>query len=44
MTDHRIKLTLYCLDDVMNGGLDVLIDPLIQADQAAKLLKMGQEA
>ena len=44
VTDHRIKLTLYCLDDVMNGGLDVLIDPLIQADQAAKLLKMGQEA
>lgn len=42
VTDHRIKLTLYCLEDVMNGDLDVLIDPLIQADQAAKLLKMGQ--
>ena len=42
VTDHRIKLTVYCLDDVMNGDLDVLIDPLIAADQAAKLLKMGE--
>ena len=43
-TDHRINLTLYTLDDVMNGSLDKLIDSLIAADQAAKLLKMSEEA
>ena len=39
-TDHRIKLTLYRLDDIMNGDLDEIIDALTAADQAAKLLKM----
>ena len=39
-TDHRIKLTLYRLDDIMNGDLDEIIDSLTAADQAAKLLKM----
>jgi peptide chain release factor 1 len=43
VTDHRIKLTLYNLDDVMNGDLDEIIDPLITADQEAKLLKMNQQ-
>ena len=42
-TDHRIKLTLYTLDDVMNGHLDQLIDSLTAADQAAKLLKMNED-
>ena len=37
MTDHRIGLTLYKLDAVMNGALDELIDALITADQAEKL-------
>ncbi len=37
LTDHRIGLTLYRLDDVMNGVLDPVIEPLITADQAAKL-------
>ncbi len=37
VTDHRIKLTLYRLDDVMNGDLQEIIDALIAADQAAKL-------
>ncbi len=41
-TDHRIKLTLYTLDDVMNGDLKELIDSLTAADQAAKLLKMSE--
>ncbi len=41
-TDHRIKLTLYTLDDVMNGDLNGLIDALTGADQAAKLLKMSE--
>ncbi len=41
-TDHRIKLTLYTLDDVMNGSLTELIDSLTAADQAAKLIKMSE--
>lgn len=41
-TDHRIKLTLYTLDDVMNGNLTQLVDSLTAADQAAKLLKMSE--
>ncbi len=42
MTDHRIGLTLYKLDQVMNGDLDELIDALTAADQAEKL-KASQE-
>ncbi|CAL4042370.1 Peptide chain release factor RF1 [Buchnera aphidicola (Phyllaphis fagi)] len=30
ITDHRINLTLYCLDDILNGNLDILIEPIIQ--------------
>ena len=40
MTDHRINLTLYKLDEIIAGNLDHLIDPLIsehQADQLAAL-------
>ena len=37
LTDHRIGLTLYRLEDVMNGNLDEVIDALITADRAAKL-------
>jgi peptide chain release factor 1 len=37
LTDHRIGLTLYKLDAVMNGDLDEIIDGLITADQAARL-------
>ncbi len=37
VTDHRIGLTLYKLDSVMNGDLDELLDALITADRAAKL-------
>ena len=42
VTDHRIKLTLYKLADIMNGNMDDLIQPLLaehQADQLAKLAK-----
>lgn len=39
VTDHRIGLTLYRLDDVLNGSLDAVIDPLIAADRAEKLKK-----
>lgn len=37
VTDHRIGLTLYKLDAVMNGDLDEIIDALVTADQAEKL-------
>ena len=37
LTDHRIGLTLYHLEDNLNGNLDEVIDALITADQAEKL-------
>ena len=37
MTDHRIGLTLYKLDQVMDGAIDEIIDALATADQAEKL-------
>lgn len=40
MTDHRIGLTLYKLDQVMQGDLDEIIDALTEADQAMKLAEM----
>ena len=43
VTDHRIKLTLHRLENVLNGDLDEIIDSLIAADQAAKLANL-QEA
>ena len=43
VTDHRIGLTLYSLDKVLNGDLDPLLDPIIAADQAAKLAELNQE-
>ena len=42
VTDHRIGLTLYKLDSIMNGNLDELIDALIAADQAEKLRESGE--
>ncbi len=42
MTDHRINLTLYKLDQVMAGDLDEVIDALSADDQARKLAEMGQ--
>lgn len=41
VTDHRIGLTLYKLDEMMNGGCDEVFEALRLADQAAKLLKAG---
>lgn len=37
VTDHRINLTLYKLEQILNGSLDEIIDALITADQSAKL-------
>ena len=44
VTDHRIGLTLYKLDKIMNGDIQEIIDACIAADQAAKLVKMNEEA
>ena len=43
VTDHRIKLTLYRIDQIVDGDLDEIIDSLIAADQAAKLAQSGEE-
>lgn len=42
VTDHRIKLTLYKIDAIMNGDIIELLDSMIAADQAAKLAKMNE--
>ncbi len=43
VTDHRIGLTLYKLDKVMNGDIQEIIDACIAADQARKLCILNQE-
>lgn len=44
VTEHRIKLTLYRLDAVMDGDLYEIIDSLIAADQAIRLSRLNDEA
>lgn len=44
VTDHRINLTLYKLDKVMDGDIQEIVDACIAADQAAKLANMGESA
>jgi len=41
VTDHRIGLTLYDLDNILEGALDELIDPLTEAHQADLLAELG---
>lgn len=43
VTDHRINLTLYTLNKVMNGDIQEIVDSLVAADQAAKLANMQEE-
>ena len=43
-TDHRINLTLYKLDKIMNGDIAEVLDACIAADQAAKLAKLNESA
>ncbi len=43
VTDHRINLTLYKLDEVMEGHLDSVIQPLVQENQAEALRSLGDE-
>ncbi len=42
VTDHRINLTLYKLDQFLDGDIDEAIDGLITADQAAKMADFGE--
>jgi len=43
MTDHRINLTLYKLEEIMQGGLEHVIQPLINEHQADLLTQLGDE-
>ena len=42
VTDHRINLSLYKIDDIMNGDLQEIIDALVTAEQAEKLKATGE--
>ena len=44
VTDHRIGLTLYKIDDIMDGDLTELIEALTLAEQAEKLKEFGEQA
>jgi peptide chain release factor 1 len=41
VTDHRVNLTLYRIDGVMNGDIDEIVNALATADQAEKLKNNG---
>lgn len=43
VTDHRINLTIYRLDEVMEGKLDMLIDPIIQEYHADQLAALSEQ-
>ena len=43
VTDHRVNLTLYKLDEIMQGALDQVIDPLIQEYQADQLTQLSAD-
>lgn len=43
VTDHRINLTLYKLDKVMDGDIQEILDALIAADQSKRLAKMNEQ-
>ena len=43
VTDHRINLTLYKLDEVIEGDLDAVVQPLIQEHQADLLAQLGED-
>ncbi len=43
LTDHRINLTLYKLDEVMAGNIDQVIEPLLREYQADQLAALGEE-
>ena len=42
VTDHRINLTLYKLEEIMTGSLEQVVDPLLAEHQADLLAEMGE--
>ena len=42
VTDHRVNLTLYSLDEIMAGGVDAVIEPLLAEYQADQLAALGE--
>ncbi|MGH8557418.1 MAG: peptide chain release factor 1 [Methylococcales bacterium] len=44
LTDHRINLTLYKLEDILQGNLDLIVQPLIQEHQAELLSRLADES
>ncbi|MEE9397335.1 MAG: peptide chain release factor 1, partial [Methylococcales bacterium] len=43
LTDHRINLTLYKLDEILQGNLQTVIDPLISEHQAELLTQLSED-
>ncbi|RUO79706.1 peptide chain release factor 1 [Pseudidiomarina taiwanensis] len=43
VSDHRINLTLYRLDEVLNGDLDLILDPILQEHQADQLAALAEQ-
>ena len=43
VSDHRINLTLYKLDEILEGKLDDIVNPLIEDDEAKKILELDNE-
>jgi peptide chain release factor 1 len=41
MTDHRIELTLYKLEDIVNGDLDAVVEPLAREFRAEQLAEIA---
>ncbi|MCK5744326.1 MAG: peptide chain release factor 1, partial [Caldisericia bacterium] len=44
ISDHRVNLTIYKLPDIMLGNLDLVIKPLIQAEEQKKLDELAKSA
>jgi peptide chain release factor 1 len=42
VTDHRINLTLYALDEILAGGLGAVIDPLVREHQTEQLARLSE--
>ncbi|MFZ9967931.1 MAG: peptide chain release factor 1, partial [Steroidobacteraceae bacterium] len=41
ITDHRIELTLYRVEDVINGNLDLVVDPLASEYRSEQLAEIA---
>ena len=43
MTDHRINLTLYRLNEVIEGNLQLVMEPILQENQADQLAALAEQ-